>query len=746
MRNAQRLGLAGSRDVGAEKAFSDGASAVVFLENNARFSSKWLTYLLGTLADYPEGIVFPAYDVIDPLTGTILAGDDAVGAVDARLDFVWDIPDAGSIPLVKEWRGSHDLLLSPVAPPAHAMTAKFFRDIGGAGLSSTELSFRAWLCGGSVIREPCARMALVYENLHSEAYVPGGVTEFDEDKEALSVAHAWMGRDNAESVRKARFLHKAPYVLEVPENAPSFMFNAKQDRKCSDFEWYLDNVYPPLREMLVEVNEKWTDEAAQERYLKAVDKLVKQYQKKTNLSDLQHAELDRVREEQHKRQEQFHNRNNDPAKNKDEEAKAAKHVQQVKDGLCEDFKQEECRVQAAKGDCVLNPGYMIFHCPKACELCDAKGKLCVDFYLKKCPEWALEGQCDSNQEFAHYNCRESCKLCTPAVGGAVVAGKETKPAKPTAPAWSDSMLGELPAIDPYIVKQDYTAGNVPEILEGTCKLSANDKTLLATMKDVQEFPRALQRLMCIVYTTVEKHETSVRAIRETWGKRCDGFVVLSTTEDKSIPAVNLLHEGVEEYNNIWQKVRAGWAYIAKHYKSEFDWFYIGGDDVFMLVEAMKAYLSSDEISRATDSGRKPIFLGRRFRLPDGSIFNSGGAGYVLNRKALALLEPLLRTCLPHQVAFHEDVNVAKCLREHANVEPFDTRDVAGRERFHPFTPGHHLSYRIPTDPMNKDWYPKYTIDLKEGLDCCAPDSVTFHYVSADLMRSIYSYMYLGGCH
>jgi hypothetical protein len=45
--------------------------------------------------------------------------------------------------------------------------------------------------------------------------------------------------------------------------------------------------------------------------------------------------------------------------------------------------------------------------------------------------------------------------------------------------------------------------------------------------------------------------------------------------------------------------------------------------------------------------------------------------------------------------------VAKCLAGASPpVLPYDTRDAAGRERFLPFTPQNHLSYRIPKNP---DW-------------------------------------------
>jgi hypothetical protein len=42
-------------------------------------------------------------------------------------------------------------------------------------------------------------------------------------------------------------------------------------------------------------------------------------------------------------------------------------------------------------------------------------------------------------------------------------------------------------------------------------------------------------------------------------------MVASTKTDKGLGAVNIPHEGPEEYNNIWQKVRAMWSYIYDNY-------------------------------------------------------------------------------------------------------------------------------------------------------------------------------------
>ena len=84
--------------------------------------------------------------------------------------------------------------------------------------------------------------------------------------------------------------------------------------------------------------------------------------------------------------------------------------------------------------------------------------------------------------------------------------------------------------------------------------------------------------------------------------------------------------------------------------------------------------------------------------------------------------------------------MAKCLQKFG-VVPVDTRDAQGGERFHPFTPGQHLTYRIP--PKTPDWYANYNKDwgLKTGMDACAPDSVSFHYVKQDLMPKLHAELY-----
>jgi glycoprotein-N-acetylgalactosamine 3-beta-galactosyltransferase len=207
-------------------------------------------------------------------------------------------------------------------------------------------------------------------------------------------------------------------------------------------------------------------------------------------------------------------------------------------------------------------------------------------------------------------------------------------------------------------------------------------------------PRA--KIFCMVYT-IEKNHNKIPSIRETWGQKCDGFIVASDKTDKELGTVNIPHEGPEEYNNIWQKVRSMWSYVYDNYYEEYDWFHIGGDDLYVIVENLRLYLESEEVQLAANGGeylpsgdekkQLPLFLGRRFAEQGNyeRIFNSGGSGYTLNKAALkSLVVTAFPTCMPHLKTFAEDVMVAQCLRNKIRVHPFDTKDDAGGERYMPF--------------------------------------------------------------
>jgi len=261
------------------------------------------------------------------------------------------------------------------------------------------------------------------------------------------------------------------------------------------------------------------------------------------------------------------------------------------------------------------------------------------------------------------------------------------------------------------------------------------------------------KIFCSIYT-IEKNHHKLPTIRETWGQRCDGFMVASDKTDPELNTIEIPHEGPEEYGNIWQKNRAIWAYVYDNYYNDYDWFHIGGDDMYIIVENLRTYVESDEIKLAVKGGSAdkkipegsevPLFLGRRFAEQGNMnrIFNSGGSGYTLNKAALKLLVTVaFPRCFVHMQTFAEDVMVAQCLRDQG-VFPYETKDEFGGERYMPFAPGHHYNYRLPKDIVHsKDWYVRYSIDIKEGLDHCSKDSIAFHYIDPKLMSRMHALLY-----
>jgi hypothetical protein len=166
------------------------------------------------------------------------------------------------------------------------------------------------------------------------------------------------------------------------------------------------------------------------------------------------------------------------------------------------------------------------------------------------------------------------------------------------------------------------------------------------------------KILCMVYTNEHGHDR-LRAQFHTWARQCDGFIGASNLTDPSIGAIDLPHDGPESYGNMWQKVRSMWAYAHSNHYRDYDYFHIGGDDMYVVVENLRAYLDGPEVDRLkhgyvdaiskrydqskTWTARNPSKTGEERPLVFGVplLHKScpiplGGPGYTLNRAALDL--------------------------------------------------------------------------------------------------------------
>jgi len=615
--------------------------------------------------------------------------------------------------------------------------------------------------------------------LYEDAPVANGVTQNVVDRNVMNLAEHWLEPYHREIVYRARFKDRIPYyVITSPDARQPKQLHGAIDitsGNCMNFNWYLDEVYPGLKSEIELVNDRFKGHIASNYLEEKLAPILAQYSKVKTGNDVvipNIPEIDRIHKlsqsDAEMAIEKLHNRLEPNAiagrkpvwqrnmrggkaavvpvlkiEKSPETDEHEKHANFVRESLmCMDENIPNqgwglaCADRAKNNGCSSNKAYMMFGCPKTCNFCDNTGKLCIDFYEQKCIQWKAEGKCESDKENMHHNCRVSCGVCQQSKGTSSNNGVKIQ----LAPK-EESKITVSSTVDPFTAQNQYAAGLLPDDVSNSNACQFNGKPHGQLLQRINLAPSSNEpKIFCGIYTYEKNHVTNVKATKETWAKRCSGFVAFSTVDDPNIPAVKIVHEGAEEYENMWQKSREIWKYIDKHFREQFDFFLLGGDDMFYIIENLVHYLGSDEI-KALREKNNGVFIGRRFFPPKQEVFNSGGAGYILDKKALKILGENIDSpkCYAHQKGFWEDVNVAHCLRASASIEPYDTRDPQERERFHPFSPGQHLTYRIPTNP---DWYPQYNPYLKEGYDCCSPESISFHYCPAPLLRELYTYTYV----
>lgn len=259
-----------------------------------------------------------------------------------------------------------------------------------------------------------------------------------------------------------------------------------------------------------------------------------------------------------------------------------------------------------------------------------------------------------------------------------------------------------------------------------------------TVEDVKKI-----RILCFLNTYPASHGKRAVHVMETWGRHCDKILFASTLTDLNIGAIgfNLSNN----HNTMWGKEKMMLKYVHDNFFNDYDWFYKGDDDSFVIVENLRFLL-------AEYSPEDPIYLGHKFNTSVHKRgYYSGGSGYVMSHETVRVFVEKVLTnrefyrkddsdpneCHIETDDKTEDWHISNCL-DYYNVYAGDSRDLIRRDRFLPFTPEQHLF----GNPSQKYWYweRKYYFN-DEGLDCCSNYSVAFHYISGQYQYAMYYLVY-----